>query len=89
MQPQKHPGSEKIMTDNVAEIKSRITNIDITSDNLTGRAGWHFLIFNFFTITCSVRNYLRMKEGAEPDTIGDNKKDYDIILGIPYGPLLK
>ena len=31
------------MTDNVAEIKSRITNIDITDENLTGRAGLSFI----------------------------------------------
>jgi hypothetical protein len=31
------------MTDNVAEIKSRITNIDITDENLTGRAGLTFI----------------------------------------------
>jgi len=27
------------MTDNTAEIKCRINNIDITDDNITGRAG--------------------------------------------------
>ena len=31
------------MTDNMAEIKSRITNIDITDENLTGRAGLTFI----------------------------------------------
>ena len=31
------------MTENVAEIKSRITNIDITDENLTGRADLSFI----------------------------------------------
>jgi len=31
------------MTDKVAEIKSRITNIDITDENLTGRADLTFI----------------------------------------------
>ena len=31
------------MTDNVAETKCRITNIDITDENLTGRAGLSFI----------------------------------------------
>ncbi len=31
------------MTDNVAEINSRITNIDITDENFTGRAGLLFI----------------------------------------------